>query len=111
MPKTATSIALNSRLLAVYVQVTSAPDLADVAFLQAELLAIRDIFQPAQDPVLTATFDRYLRLIALHLSPQAQAALSDMLAETAEPAEESITLAFASASRMSRLGKLTGSPV
>jgi len=85
MPKSLDVIALNNRLLAAYVLVTSAPDRGDIAFIQGELLAIRDAFQPAQTPSLTATFHRYLCLIALHLTPQAQSALQDMLAATAPP--------------------------
>ncbi|MBC7477365.1 MAG: hypothetical protein H7317_04630, partial [Pseudorhodobacter sp.] len=85
MPKTLDVIALNNRLLAVYGQVTSETGRRDGTDIQAELLAIRDAFQPAQTPGMTATFHRYLRLIALHLTPQAQSTLQDVLAATAPP--------------------------
>ena len=79
-------IELNSRLLALCVQISASLTPGDPAHVQAEILAeiqaVREAFQPAKTQALTATFNRYLRLIGLYLAPKAQTALDALLADT-----------------------------
>lgn len=72
-------IALNSRLLGVYMSVSSSPVSVDAEDVLDEVLSIRDLFLPVNSPASDATFNRYVRLISLHLSPQDRASLETLL--------------------------------
>ena len=99
-------ITLNHRLLALYLQVSNSQIPGPAADILDEARSIRDQFQPANTHALNATFTRYLRLIALHLSPDAQAALDDLLTAAAPQPVASLPARFTG--HETHLGPLTG---
>ncbi len=103
MPDNVDSVALNTRLLALYVLASSSSNAADVRDILADIVEIRDVFQPDVNPAFTVTFNRYLALIGLHLDQTSRASLDALLTATT-PAT---TLPPAFAGHVDRLAPLT----
>ena len=81
MPRDDRAILLNTRLLALYLRVSGAPaPCADDAAI-AELLDLRDLANPDGHPTLGPVFDRYVKLIALHLDAPSRDKLQTALTE------------------------------
>ncbi|MEI6097879.1 MAG: galactosyltransferase-related protein [Alphaproteobacteria bacterium] len=88
-------IALNNRLLAVYSRIINNPAISSDEDLLRDVLSIRNTFLPNTTPDLEATFNRYLRLIALHMSPQAQTRIAALLSAPVVKATPALPRAFA----------------
>ena len=98
-------IDLNSRLLALYLQVSAKSLQGDAGYVLDEILSLRDGFAPDNAPAMKATFDRYLRLISLYLDPDAQARLENLLTRPDTPAALTVPAAFAG--QVSHLGPMS----
>lgn len=98
-------IDLNAKLLALYVQVCAEAGHPDIDHVLAEIMSLRDAFVPDQSPALQATFNRYVKLIALYLDTAGQARLEAMLTQPNEPATTVVPPAFAGhASTLGQMG-------
>ena len=75
------AIHLNTELLALYLRLANPQNARDDGAAVSAVLAVRDAVQPQDDPALAEVFDRYVRLIGLHLSPEARARMEAGLAE------------------------------
>ena len=72
---------LNSELLALYLRLSSPGAHRDEEAAVNGVVAVRDAVQPQDDPALAEVFDRYARLIGLHLSSGPRGRLEAALAE------------------------------
>lgn len=94
-----TAILLNSRLLSLYLRLSAAGGAFDENAALAEVIAVRDSTAPEADPHLAPVFDRYVRLIGLHLSAPARQRLQAALADARPNPAPAVPPAFAGLDR------------
>ncbi len=100
------AILLNTQLLALYMRVSDAANSRDDDAAIAELLSVRETVNPHDHPTLGPVFDRYAKLVGLHLTSSNRIKLEATLAERRFSAPSELQMPPAFSGHVRDLGPL-----